>query len=332
MSRICPICSSRAKFEPTTSDGDAIDCTRCGKFAISRTAQAMLTSEDEIPEAQLAALSHQIWTEYAAGREMCVTGDHVDAMRAFNLKLPTPSEVSANIIRAIGEFVKLNGVSMPNLHSWFCAQVGAANSDRAANLVGKLIKQGVLDGEESHTFDALDYKDLDLTLTGWREYERINTPSHTGKVFMGYRRSDTADAAGRIFDFLEMKFGRQRVFKDVDSIAVGVDFRSEVSRVIQNCDAFLVLIGPTWLSACDGAGSRRIDDPADLVRVEVEIALSSGVPVIPVLVSGASMPSDAQLPESLRRLTSLNAARVRQDPDFRNDMDRLARALMQKAA
>ncbi len=327
MSRICPICHSRAVFSPTNGHADAVNCTRCGQFKISGTAEAMLGNADDILEAQLAALSHQIWTEHAAGREVFVTRDHVDAMRALKLALPSPKEVSTNIVRTVGDFVKTNGIALPNLAPWFCAQVGAVSPDRAATLVGNLIKQGMLEGEKSDTFDALDYNDVDLTPSGWREYENITGPGHSGKLFLGYRRSDTADAAGRIFDFLESKFGRAKIFKDVDSIAVGVDFREEVKRVIQGCDAFLALIGPMWLNVSDGSGAPRLHDPNDLVRIEIEIALSSGVPVIPVLISGASMPKEAELPDSLRRLTNLNAARVRQDPDFRHDMERLIRAL-----
>lgn len=147
-------------------------------------------------------------------------------------------------------------------------------------------------------------------------------------IFIGYRRDDSADSAGRIYDALEAQYGKKHVFKDVDSIPMGEDFRTYVAGVIKECKVFLPLIGPRWLDAQDRNGGRRLDDPEDLVRIEIETALASeGVVVVPVLVGGASMPSAEALPPSMRRLANLNAAQVRRDPDFRFDMERLVRDL-----
>ncbi|HWA23573.1 MAG TPA: toll/interleukin-1 receptor domain-containing protein [Caulobacterales bacterium] len=145
-------------------------------------------------------------------------------------------------------------------------------------------------------------------------------------IFIGYRRDDSADTAGRIYDRLEAKFGKDHVFKDVDSIPFGEDFSTYVSGVIKQCRIFLPLIGPRWLEARHQGGGRRLDDPGDLVRIEIETAFATpGVRVVPVLLGGASMPSASELPPSLRRLAAIHAAQVRRDPDFRNDMDKLVR-------
>ncbi len=147
-------------------------------------------------------------------------------------------------------------------------------------------------------------------------------------IFVGYRRADTEDVAGRVYDRLEAEFGRSGVFKDVDSIPFGIQFRDHIAAVIGGCRVVLVLIGRRWLSASNADGTRRIDDPDDLVRVEVETALSlPNVTVMPVLINGATMPTEAELPASLHPLCGLNAPVVRPDPDFRRDMDRLVEAI-----
>ncbi len=147
-------------------------------------------------------------------------------------------------------------------------------------------------------------------------------------IFIGYRRDDTADVAGRIFDALAQRFGKSRLFKDVDNIPPGADFGAYIQTVLPRCRVALILIGPDWLEARDEAGNRRLDDPHDWVRVEIETALKTdGIDVVPVLVNGASMPRAQELPENLHVLLRRNAAVIRRDPDFHDDVDRLATAL-----
>ncbi|HEY5703958.1 MAG TPA: toll/interleukin-1 receptor domain-containing protein [Terrimicrobiaceae bacterium] len=146
-------------------------------------------------------------------------------------------------------------------------------------------------------------------------------------IFISYRRDDASDATGRIADVLRSKFGENLVFKDVDSIPLGSDFRRVISDAVGRCDVLLAIIGDDWLHATDEAGTRRIDDPNDFVHIEIRAALDRDVPVIPVLVEGVKMARDRDLPESLRALAFRNAISVRSDPDFHNDMERLCRAL-----
>lgn len=147
------------------------------------------------------------------------------------------------------------------------------------------------------------------------------------KIFLSYRRSDSNDVTGRIYDRLEDAFGREMIFKDVDSIPLGVNFADFLKTTLDECNVVLAIIGPTWLSCTDSQGYRRLDDPGDFVRLEVETALKRKVRVIPLLVSGASMPGDEELPNSLKSLIFQNAMSVRPDPDFHRDMDRLINQL-----
>src|SRR5438552_3464598 len=99
-------------------------------------------------------------------------------------------------------------------------------------------------------------------------------------VFISYRRADSADITGRVFDRLVARYGHDRVFKDVDSIPYGSDFREAVDRAIGRCRVLLVVIGPQWVTLADRDGGRRLDKENDLVRVEVETALARGVAVV----------------------------------------------------
>jgi TIR domain len=89
--------------------------------------------------------------------------------------------------------------------------------------------------------------------------------------------------AGRIYDRLAHKLGRENVFFDVDAIEHGIDFVDAISDRVGECDALLVLISPHWVSTADENGRRRLDDPNDFVRIEIEAALKRGIRVIPVL-------------------------------------------------
>jgi len=129
---------------------------------------------------------------------------------------------------------------------------------------------------------------------------------------------------------LERRFGADSVFRDVDDIAAGADFGVVIEQALQQVQAVLVVIGTRWLDARDGRG-RRLDDPGDYVRREVELALASGKPLIPVLVGGATMPAAEALPATLRGLANRNALALG-DAGWAADLARLEAALAQWVA
>jgi len=147
------------------------------------------------------------------------------------------------------------------------------------------------------------------------------------KIFISYRRTDSADITGRIFDHLTLHFSRDDLFKDVDSIPLGVDFRKSISDAVQACHVVLAVIGRNWLSTQDKQEHLRLSNPDDFVRIELEAGLERNIPVIPVLVSGAEMPAREELPLSLQPLVYRHALLLRPDPDFSVDMSRLIRAV-----
>lgn len=147
------------------------------------------------------------------------------------------------------------------------------------------------------------------------------------RIFLSYRREDSADVTGRIYDRLTLAFEKAQVFKDVDSIPLGLDFREHLQKTISSCDVVLVVMGDQWLTTATAEGTRRLDNPRDFVRIELETALQRDIPVIPVLVRGASVPEESQLPPTLSALAYRNGIAVRSDPDFHRDMDRLVQSL-----
>jgi hypothetical protein len=150
----------------------------------------------------------------------------------------------------------------------------------------------------------------------------------TGGVFISYRREDSGGFAGRIYDRLTSRLGRENVFFDVDTIPPGRDFVEVLSERVGKCDALLAVIGKHWLLSADSENHRRLDDPQDFVRIEIEAALSRNVPVIPVLVDGAAMPHPTDLPESLAKLVRRQAVEV-SHARFDSDAERLTEALSQ---
>ncbi len=146
-------------------------------------------------------------------------------------------------------------------------------------------------------------------------------------IFISYRRSDSPDATGRIYDRLVGAFGREQVFKDVDSIPLGRDFRGHLNDIVGNCGVMLAIVGPHWTQARNSAGQRRLEDADDFVRIELETALARDIPVVPVLVGHAQLPVASELPASLASLVFRQSIEVRPDPDFHNDATRLVTAL-----
>jgi hypothetical protein len=143
------------------------------------------------------------------------------------------------------------------------------------------------------------------------------------KIFISYRRQDTAASALGIGQYLEREFGGKNVFIDVD-IRAGAKFPAVLEMRIAECKVLLALIGPGWLNALDEKGRRRLDDPNDWVRLEIARALNRNVTVIPVRVEGAELPRKADLPEDIRGLVDHQAAVVTTE-GFRNEMAGLVR-------
>src|SRR5262249_5345919 len=116
---------------------------------------------------------------------------------------------------------------------------------------------------------------------------------------------------------------RESVFIDVDDMQSGRDFRTQLEEALSQCSVLLVVIGDRWLTAQDEYGKRRLDDPHDYVRMEIETAFSRDITIIPLMLDGVSMPQAQELPLSLQDLAYIQAITIRHNPDFHADMDKL---------
>lgn len=152
-------------------------------------------------------------------------------------------------------------------------------------------------------------------------------PARSPKIFISYRRADSADITGRIYDRLTGHFGKAAIFKDVDSIPPGVDFKEHLENAVGKCKVFLVVIGDKWLEKSGAMRKARLEDPRDFVRIEIEAALNRNILIIPLFVRGATMPAEEKLPRSLQEFVYRNGIPIRSDPDFHGDVDRLIAAI-----
>lgn len=93
------------------------------------------------------------------------------------------------------------------------------------------------------------------------------------RIFINYRRQDTEGYVGRLYDHLLKHFEQDDIFMDVNSIQPGMDFTKVLDNAVAECDVFIAMIGPQWLSAADDTGERRLDQWNDFVRLEIASAI-----------------------------------------------------------
>jgi hypothetical protein len=149
-------------------------------------------------------------------------------------------------------------------------------------------------------------------------------------IFISYRRSDTAGHTGRLYDRLNNHFGGQvKIFMDLDSIAPGADFIATIEKAVGSCEALIAMIGDQWATLKDAEGKPRLQHPEDFVRAEVATALKRGILVIPVVVEGAPMPREKDLPPDLAKIVRLNALEI-SDSRWEHDTRRLIERLEQE--
>jgi hypothetical protein len=147
-----------------------------------------------------------------------------------------------------------------------------------------------------------------------------------GKVFLCYRREDSGAHAGRVKDWLERDFGADVLFMDVDNIPMGRNFVKVLRAEVTKCEVLLAFIGRNWLDVRDEDGSRRLDNPNDFVRIEIAEALQRDVPVVPILLDGARIPSASHLPTELEELSVRQGIDLRLS-SFQSDVERLSDGL-----
>jgi hypothetical protein len=149
----------------------------------------------------------------------------------------------------------------------------------------------------------------------------------SGKIFISYRRDDSRYQARMIYEAFLRGMPRENVFMDIDTIPLGVNFVKVLEGWVEQCEVLIVLMGAGWANSTDPkTGKRRLDNPKDFVRVEIRGALTRDIPVVPVILDGAEIPDEAQLPDDIKGLLSRNAEFV-EYRTFDADVQRLLKKL-----
>ena len=143
------------------------------------------------------------------------------------------------------------------------------------------------------------------------------------RIFISYRRSDTSEFCERLYSALTGWLGDHSVFRDQDSIGVGTDFRQAMSQDLESADLVIVLIGKRWLEVKNSNGDRRLDDPRDFVRIEIELAIKFEIPIIVVLVEGATKPNIECVPDSIKALETSFSIEFDGQKDFHSEFSLL---------
>jgi TIR domain len=147
------------------------------------------------------------------------------------------------------------------------------------------------------------------------------------RIFLSYRRDDSAGHAHRLYDWLSARFGEDSVFMDLVAIEPGENFAAAIQRSVGSVDVLLAVIGKGWLTALDPRSeNRRLDDAPDYVRLEIKVALERKIRVIPVLVGDATIPAAEDLPEDLKALAQRNALELN-EPHWKDGVDRLIKTI-----
>jgi TIR domain len=148
----------------------------------------------------------------------------------------------------------------------------------------------------------------------------------TKGIFICYRRDESAGYAGRIGDSFVAHFGEDSVFRDIDTLEPGIEFAEAIDKAVSSSAVLIAVIGPNWSTAKDETSQKRLENPDDWVRREIAMALERKLRVIPLLLPGAAIPSEEELPDDLAPLARRNVMQLH-DATWREQVERLMNTL-----
>ncbi len=234
-----------------------------------------------------------------------------DGSDHYELADPPPTPTPEQAARVVRDYT-VSSMRLDDLR----AELESTENDLQSRVVDGTVIVTDEDAAEADSWQA----DPSISRSDW-SVSRKRELDRPPRIVISYRPEDSSAIAGRIYDRLVLAFGEENVFKDVDSIPLGSDFKRVLEARIAACDVALVVIGSRWLNAADEQG-RLLEQEEDFVRIEVSAALQRDeLLVIPVLVDNAPMPEQRLLPAGMQRLTYRNTAPVRNDPDFNRDVE-----------
>jgi hypothetical protein len=205
-----------------------------------------------------------------------------------------------------------------------CMELGISRrqySSAMEYLLGKGWLQRSVGGRQEYSHAFITQQGIDAY-----ESSEAATTGAQAAIFINYRHEDTLADLETLGFRLRTHFGQDAVFIARDCIELGTDSEKRIERAARLCQVMVVLIGPKWLTMLGEDGRRRLDDPRDLLRREIEMALQRGIPVIPVLVRGAHVPREDDLPNSLKELGKRQGKHIRES-DWERDTAELIQGI-----
>lgn len=115
------------------------------------------------------------------------------------------------------------------------------------------------------------------------------------RIFVSYRRDDSALHTRSLRRRLAEHGPRYEVFRDVDHLLPGGRFRHELVDAVDGCDVVLVVVGRHWR-----APENRRDGTTDYVWLELSTAVARGVPLVVALVDRGALPPPGEIAADVR--------------------------------
>lgn len=152
------------------------------------------------------------------------------------------------------------------------------------------------------------------------------------KIFISYRRADSRVTSKRLTNIIANRLTDCEVVIDfAETLPRGPKFEALLAQEVEKADVMVVVIGPDWLNIRDERGNRRLGNPKDFIRTEVEAGLiNESAEVIIALIEGANLPNEDDLPEHLKKLAQSYVVTIREGKHFDVDIEHLVSAI-QKA-
>lgn len=354
----CPLCSTPAMQSFGAGVMVAVECRVCGPYEIHRIPLVVAQNGTPVENAHLlSGYTREHTEENAMSDEPSLPSIDRDCqIEGTTVNYPAGiADKAAKVLAAIGRRAEYYGQTV-TLQPVTDYPLGyARNAEEFSHILDylrdddritrtntsegsavALTPKGTLELESLHIPQTAEGRADTATEEGLEESEvSLDSTSElelipgdlSPKVFISYRRKDSPYAAQAIYDKLVAHYGANSVVFDVDTIPLGVDFVAYLNDQVGQCDALLAIIGDNWIEARKDDGTRRLDDPDDFVRIEIEAALRRSIRVIPVLTGQVAMPRKDDLPRGMKALADRHAAEVRTGHDLPHHLERLVRGM-----
>jgi len=126
-------------------------------------------------------------------------------------------------------------------------------------------------------------------------------------IFISYRREGGSTFSSILYSELCKFFAAENIFKDVNTLTPGSNFKKEIEIALDKSSIFLLLVDKNWLQLQNEKGEKKLFSKNDFVRNEIAMAIEKNLEIIPVLFENGTMPAEKELPLTVRSLCNKHA-------------------------